>query len=98
MEKTKGGKVSLSVETCSMKYVNELIEDSKKKPVWDDKTGQNYLEYTKKKVLHKIWIESKSSLELKMKEVDAGNLAGYAFWKYGMENKDVWNMIAGYTG
>lgn len=96
-ETTKNGEVKLSVESCSMKYTQEIVENAGTQPVWDDTTGQNYLEYKKKGVLHKMWIEDRESLELKMKEVDANDLAGFAFWKYGLESKDVWNMIIKYA-
>lgn len=95
-ERTKDGEVQLSVESCSMAGTQTIVERSGAKPVWDDTTGQNYLEYRSDGALHRMWIEDKESLELKMKEVFDAKLAGYAFWKYGLENKDVWNMIVKY--
>lgn len=96
-EKTKDGKVELSVESCSMNYTKQIVEKSGKQPVWDESTGQNYLEFKEKDVVRKLWIEDRESLELKMKEVSEAKVAGFAFWKFGLESRDVWNMITKYV-
>ncbi|MDD7403764.1 MAG: glycosyl hydrolase family 18 protein [Butyribacter sp.] len=96
-EKTKNGKVILSSEACSMSYAQELLSDSKTKANWDDAAGMNYLEYTKGKAIHKMWIEDINSLQLKMEEVAKNDTAGVAFWKLGMEDKSVWDMIYKYN-
>lgn len=96
-EKTQNGKVVLSSEACSMSYAQEVVEDSKTTPVWDDKTGMNYLEYKKGKAIHKMWIEDINSLQLKMEEVAKGKGAGVAFWKLGIEEKSVWDMVYKYN-
>ena len=80
-----------------MNYAQELVNDSKQTAKWDEATGQDYLEYKEKGIVHKIWIENRKSLELKMKEVSESEMAGYAFWKYGLQNNGVWSMIAKYT-
>lgn len=97
MEKTKGGEVNLSSEACSMAYAQEILQDSNTKAVWDDATGMNYLEYTEGKVVHKMWIEDINSLQVKMEEVAKHTTAGVAFWKAGMEDSSVWDMILKYN-
>ena len=64
---------------------------------WDEKTSMNYMEYTKGDTIHKMWIEDINSLEQKMKAVAAKKTAGVAFWKLGMEDKSVWDMIYRYN-
>lgn len=96
-EKTKNGKVKLSSEACSMSYAQEILSDSKTNAVWNEETGMNYLEYTKDNSIHKMWIEDINSLQLKMEEVSKNNTAGVAFWKLGMEDKSVWDMIYKYN-
>lgn len=96
-EKTKDGKVDLSSEACSMSYAQTILQDSGAKAVWDDKTGMNYLEYTSDKVLHKMWIEDINSLQVKMEEVAKHETAGVAFWKLGLEDRSVWDMIIKYN-
>ena len=80
-----------------MSYAQEILQDSGTKAVWDDAVGMNYLEYTKGKVLHKIWIEDINSLQVKMEEVVKNKPAGVAFWKAGMESSNVWDMIRKYN-
>lgn len=96
-EKTENGKVDLSSEACSMGYAQEILQDSRAKAIWDDVTGMNYLEYTSGKVLHKMWIEDINSLQVKMEEVAKHETAGVAFWKLGLENRNVWDMIWKYN-
>lgn len=95
-ETTKAGQTKLSSEACSMKYAEELVQDSKSQLKWDEENGLNYAEYTKSGVIHKIWIENAKSLDLKLKEVNSHKMAGVAFWKAGMEKKDVWDIIEKY--
>lgn len=96
-EKTKDGQAKLSSEACSMKGAQAVLKDSGKKATWDDTTGMNYVEYTESGTVHKIWIEDSKSLELKMKAVSDANLGGVAFWKLGLEDASVWNMIEKYV-
>ena len=96
-ETTKNGTVKLTSEACSMAYAQEILHDSKTKASWDEKTSMNYMEYTKGDTIHKMWIEDINSLEQKMKAVAAKKTAGVAFWKMGMEDKSVWDMIYRYN-
>lgn len=96
-ETTKNGNVKLSSEACSMAYAQEILSDAKAKATWDDKTSMNYMEYTKGNTVHKMWIEDINSLERKMKAVSESKIAGVAFWKLGMEDKSVWDMIYRYN-
>lgn len=96
-ETTKNGNVKLTSEACSMAYAQEILHDSKTKASWDEKTSMNYMEYTKGDTIHKMWIEDINSLEQKMKAVAAKKTAGVAFWKMGMEDKSVWDMIYRYN-
>lgn len=96
-EKTKDGKVDLDCDDCSMKGAKEVVSNSGKKATWDDVAGTNYVEYTKDGVVHKIWVEDAKSLELKLKAVADAKVGGVAFWKMGLEEKSVWNMIEKYV-
>lgn len=95
-ESTESGEVKLTSEACSMKYAEELVTDAKADVTWDEERGLEYAEYTKDGVLHKIWLENARSLGIKLKEVSSGNMAGVAFWKAGMEKKNVWDTIEKY--
>lgn len=95
-ETTEAGETKLTSEACSMKYAEELVSDAKAQLTWDEERGLEYAEYTKGGVLYKIWLENAKSLGLKLKEVSSGNMAGVAFWKAGMEKKNVWDTIEKY--
>ena len=96
-ETTRSGETKIKSEACSMKYAEELVNDAKADITWDEERGLDYAEYTKDGTLYKIWLENAKSLELKLKEVESGKMAGVAFWKAGMEKKSVWDTIEKYT-
>ena len=95
-ETTKNGETKLSSEACSMKYAGELISDAKAELKWNEQTGLEYAEYTKDNALYKIWLENSKSLAMKLKTVNSHKMAGAAFWKAGMEKKNVWDTIEKY--
>lgn len=96
-EKRDDGGSKLSSQACTMKQCDGIIKSSGKKPVWDNETGMNYLEYSEEGIVHKLWIEDAKSLELKLKQVAEAKIGGTAFWKVGQEKASVWNMIAKYS-
>ena len=63
---------------------------------WDDKTQQNYAEWTADGNTYKIWLEDEQSLEAKLKVMQEYDLAGAAEWKLGFEKSDVWALISQY--
>ncbi|UYJ41323.1 MAG: glycosyl hydrolase family 18 protein [Lachnospiraceae bacterium] len=95
-ETTKNGETKLSSEACSMKYAEELISDAKAELKWNEQTGLEYAEYTKDNALYKIWLENSKSLAMKLETVNSHKMAGAAFWKAGMEKKNVWDTIEKY--
>lgn len=95
-ETTKDGKVKLSSEAYGMRSAKEVMVDAGAAFDWNDDSGMNYAEYTKDSVVYKMWLEDQSSLEEKMKVVSESKTAGYAFWKLGLEDSAVWDMIIKY--
>ena len=95
-ETTKDGKVKLSSEAYGMHSAKESMIDAGAKFEWNDESGMNYAEYTKDGVVYKMWLEDQTSLEEKMKVVSDHQTAGYAFWKLGLEDSAVWDMIIKY--
>lgn len=95
-ETTKDGKVKLSSEAYGMRSAKEVMVDAGAAFDWNDDSGMNYAEYTKDGVVYKMWLEDQSSLEEKMKVVSESKTAGYAFWKLGLEDSAVWDMIIKY--
>lgn len=83
--------------SLTMKGAKEVVKESGKDAEWDEETGTSYVEYTKDGVVNKLWIEDTKSLELKMKAVSEADLGGVSFWKLGLEEASVWNMIEKYV-
>ena len=89
--KESNGKVTS--KTISMSETLKLISDKNLKPVWDEESSQNYVEYSENGAVYKIWIEDAASIEKKVSLVNKYNLSGVASWRLGFENKDIWDVI-----
>lgn len=85
---------NVSSKTISMNEINKIIRDKSLKPVWDEESSQNYVEYTENGATYKIWIEDASSLEKKVSLVNKYDLAGVASWRLGFESDDIWKVIS----
>lgn len=86
----------LDCYSSGMKEAQNLISANGAIPVWSDETGQYYAEYINGGVTYKIWMEDATSLEEKLKVLQANQLAGGAFWKLGLETSNVWDTIIKY--
>lgn len=91
---TTTGNAAPESAAYGMKSAREKAEEYGMTAVWDEKTGQNYAELSEGEVLRQIWFEDQDSIELKLECADALNTAGYAWWKLGLETKDIWGVIA----
>lgn len=80
----------------NMKEAQNLVNINGAIPVWSEADGQYYVEYINSGVTYKIWIEDATSLEEKLKVLQANQLAGGAFWKLGLETSNVWDTIIKY--
>lgn len=86
----------LGVYSASMNEVQRLISTNGAVPVWSEETAQYYVEYINGGVTYKIWVEDATSLEEKLKILQANQLAGGAFWKLGLESSNVWDTVIKY--
>lgn len=86
----------LDCYSASMKEAQNLINANGAIPVWSEETAQYYVEYINSGVTYKIWVEDATSLEEKLKVLQANQLAGGAFWKLGLETSNVWDTIIKY--
>ncbi len=87
------GSDKLTTKVYTMDDCEEFIKDNKLTPSLDEKSGQNYVEYTKGKVTYKLWIEDKTSVERRIQTVNNYNLAGVTCWRKGFETDDIWDVI-----
>lgn len=91
-----GSPIELKCYSASMREAQNLINTNGAVPVWSEEDGQYYVEYVNNGVTYKIWIEDATSLEEKLKIMQANQLAGGAFWKLGLETSNVWDTIIKY--
>jgi len=87
------GVVKVSSKTMSMDAVKKLIQDKKLKPVFDEESGQNYVEFKEGKAVKKIWIEDAVSMKARAELAKKYNLAGIASWRRGFESNEIWKTL-----
>ncbi len=92
-EEMVDGKLKVTSTAVSMGAVEKILSDKKLAVVWDEASGQNYVEYKVGKVTHKIWIEDDASINLKSSLVHKYDLAGAASWRKGFESDDIWSVL-----
>ncbi len=64
---------------------------------WDEGAGANYAEGTSGSTTYRVWLEDAQSISQKFSVMDANNVAGAAFWKLGLEDPSIWDLIASYA-
>lgn len=96
-ETKSGDQIEIDATDCGMGQGMNYLSVNGVEPVWDDETGQYYGEYEKDGSTYRIWLEEDKSIELKMKAIDAANVAGVAGWKLGLEKESIWNEIVKYV-
>lgn len=86
-------KIIVKSKSASMKTVNEILKKKDLEKVWDENSGQNYVEYIENGATKKIWIEDAISMKERIDLINKYNLAGVASWRRGFETEDIWNVI-----
>ncbi|WP_455430246.1 glycosyl hydrolase family 18 protein [Paenibacillus darwinianus] len=92
-KKDENGKIAVSSKAVGMEAVEELITERKLKPVYQQATGQNYVEYTENGALIRIWIEDETSMKARAELVKKYGLAGVASWQRTFQKPGIWNTI-----
>lgn len=92
-ETIENGEWKLSSEVLNMAGAESVLVMNDVKPSWDDKTGQNYVEFEKNGAVYKLWMEDEASLTEKLKIISGGNVAGVAAWRLGFEESGIWPLI-----
>ncbi len=93
-EQQQNGKTKVSSRALGMQRVANLIEQKKLKPVYDQTTGQNYVEYKENGTTQKIWIEDETSLKARVQLANKLGLAGIASWTRGLGDDRAWDTLA----
>jgi spore germination protein YaaH len=74
----------------TIKEANNYINTNKLKVTYDEKAGQNYVEYTKGDLTYKMWIEDSVSMKNRVNIINTFGLGGLAAWQKGFETSDIW--------
>ena len=97
-EQELDGELKVTSENYYMKASQDLKEklftEKGIKAVWDDESGQYYIEYEEDDVFFKLWIEDETSIRKRVELVGEYDLAGCAAWRRGFETPDIWNVIS----
>ncbi len=89
---TVNGKV-VKTSAVGMTTVANKIAENNATVYYDEKTGQNYAEWTSGNSVFKVWIEDKTSIKARLDLVEQYDLAGVASWSKTFETPDIWEFI-----
>jgi len=92
-EEKEGGKTKVRSRAVGMTFMNNLIEEKGLVPVFDEKAGQDYVEYEEDGKRHRVWLENEKSMRARMEIVNKYGLAGVASWRRGLESPDIWHVM-----
>lgn len=94
-QKTPGGNIEVSSKAYSMDDVNQWIKDRGLSLQYDEKSGQDYVEFVdeKEQATYKIWLENEKSLNKRTQLVHKYQLAGIASWNRSFANAGAWTVI-----
>ena len=84
---------TLTTKVYSMNSCNEFLKTNSLTKNVDEKSGQNYAEYTKGNVTYKLWIEDDYSMKNRVDIINKYKLAGISGWQRGLETNDIWDVI-----
>jgi spore germination protein YaaH len=88
--KEKDGKLTSSALT--MKGAKNTIIENNAEIVWDEESGQFYVEYKKDGALHRLWLEDHNSINLRTSLAHKYKLAGTCAWSLYFAIEDIWNV------
>lgn len=86
----------LSSQAVGMDVAEDYVRAHNIQVEWDEKTCQNYGEYSEGGSLYQVWLEDESSIEVKLNIMDKYNIGGVASWRLGFEKPEVWDKIEDY--
>ncbi len=85
--------VKVSSVAYGMEKGKNILKEHNVEPIWNEKAGQYYGEYTEDGITYKIWLEEERSITEKVKLAQEYDLAGIAGWKRGLESVKIWDIL-----
>lgn len=89
----KSGESKPTTNVYTIKDAANYIYANNLKPVYDEKSGQNYIEHRKGSYTYKMWIEDSTSMKNRVNIINTYNLGGLAAWQKGFETSEIWTTI-----
>lgn len=89
----KAGSNKPTTKVYDMNDCQDFLKTNKLTASLDEKSGQNYAEYTKGSVTYKLWLEDVDSMKKRVEIVNKYNLHGISGWQKGLETDNVWKAI-----
>lgn len=93
----ESGNAGTTAQTLTMQSQKDWLSKIPAEPVWLEEYCQNYVEYRSGDNLVQCWLEDAKSVEVKLQVMKAQGIAGVAEWKLGIEDKEVWDVLAQYS-
>ena len=84
---------NVSSKAYSINSIGAYLEDIDYKLIYDEKSGQNYIETKKNGSTIKIWLEDKDSITKRINLINEYNLKGIAGWRKGYEEDYYYDLI-----
>lgn len=92
-ETDSNGKKSITSKAFSMGKAEEWIKERNAAILYDEKTGQNYVQVTDDNTIYKMWLEDEVSLKKRIELMRKYRLAGAGAWRRGLEKEEAWTVI-----
>ena len=92
-EELVDGQVKVSSRALYMSGAQNIVEEKGLTPVFDEKSGQNYVSYEEDGITYKMWLEDEQSMRARAEIVKRLDLAGIASWRRGFETPNIWGVI-----
>jgi len=86
---------SLSSDVLTLRYTEDFLRRHHAAPKWQKKEGQFYADWRERGVRKRVWLEEARSLGEKISLVEKYHLAGAAFWRYGFEDTEIYEILGG---
>lgn len=89
----KSGSSKPTTKVYDMNDCQDLLKSRKLIAKYDEKSGQNYVEYSKGSMTYKLWLEDETSMKNRINIINKYNLAGISGWQKGLETQNIWSVI-----
>lgn len=83
-------------EYLTLENQADFLSKNNLTPVWDEKTCQNYAEWSSGAQTRKVWLEDLESIRVKLNVMSTNNLTGVAVWRLDYGTPEVWTLVSAF--